>query len=69
MERKRHLDSGKCEGVPPDPSVVAKKIVKNDNDVYVYKECNTEIRHRNNVSRQKFQIKLQSPIITLHHTT
>ena len=51
MERKRHLDSGKCEGVPPDPSVVAKKIVKNDNDVYVCKECNTEIRHRNNVSR------------------
>ena len=51
MERKRHLDSEKCEVVPPDPSVVAKKIVKNDNDVYVCKECNTEIRHRNNVSR------------------
>ena len=28
MERKRHLDSGKCEGVPPDLSFVAKKIVK-----------------------------------------
>ena len=51
MERKRHLGSGKCEGVPPDPSVAAKKIVKNDNDVYVFKECNTEVRHRNNVSR------------------
>ena len=50
-------------------SVFAKKIVKNDNDVYVCKECNTEIRHRNNVSRQKFQIKPQSPIITLHYTT
>ena len=50
-------------------SVFAKKIVKNDNDVYVCKECNTEIRHRNNVSRQKFQIKLRSPIITLHYTT
>ena len=37
--------------------------------MYVCKECNTEIRHRNNVSRQKFQIKLQSPIITLHYTT
>ena len=49
MERKRHLDSGKFEGVPSDPSVVAKKIVKND--VYVCKECNTEIRHQNNVSR------------------
>ena len=69
MERKRHLGSGKCEGVPPDPSVAAKKIVKNDNDVYVCKESNTETRHRNNVSRQKFQIKPQSPIITLHHTT
>ena len=45
MERKRHLDNGKCEGVPPDPSVVGKKIVKNDN-VYVCKKCNTEIRHR-----------------------
>ena len=51
MERKRHLDGGKCEVVPPDPSVAAKKIVKNDNDVYVCKECNTEIRRRNNVSR------------------
>ena len=54
MERKYHLDSGNCEGVPPGPSVAAKKIVKivkNDNDVYVCKECNTEIRHRNNVSR------------------
>ena len=51
MERKRHLESSKCEGVPPDPSLVAKKIVKNDNDVYVCKECNTEIRHRNNASR------------------
>ena len=51
MERKRHLNSGKCEGVPLDPSVVAKKIVKNDNDVYVCKACNTEIRNRNNVSR------------------
>ena len=50
MERKRHLDSEKCEAVPPDPSVVAKKIVKNDNDIYVCKECNTDIRHRN-VSR------------------
>ena len=50
MERKRHLDNGKCEGVPPDPSVVGKKIVKNDN-VYVCKKCNTEIRHRNNVRR------------------
>ena len=50
MERKCHLDSSKCEGVPPDPSVVAKKIVKHDNDMYVCKECNTEIRHRNNVS-------------------
>ena len=69
MQRKHHLDSGKCEGGPPDPSVFAKKIVKNENDVYVCKECNTEIRHRNNVSRQKFQIKLQSPIITLHYTT
>ena len=58
MERKRHLDKGKCE-----------KKEKNDNDVYVYKECNTEIRHRNNVSGQKFQIKPQSPIITLHYTT
>ena len=38
MERKHHLDSGKCEGVPPDLSVVAKKIVKNDNDMYVCKE-------------------------------
>ena len=59
MERKRHLDSEKCEGVPPDPSVVAKKIVKNDNDVYVYKECNTEIRHGNNVSRhlKVYQVK------------
>ena len=69
MERKHHVDSGKCERVPSDPSIVAKKIVKYDNDVYVCKECNTEIRHRNNVSRQKFQIKLQSPIITLHYTT
>ena len=51
MERKHHVDSGKCEGVPSNPSVVAKKIVKYDNDVYVCKECNTEIRHRNNVSR------------------
>ena len=50
MERKYHLDSGNCEGVPPGPSVAAKKIVKNDNDVYVCKICNTEIRHRNNVS-------------------
>ena len=48
MERKRHLDSGKCEGVPSDPSVVAKKIVENDNDVYI---CNTEIRNKNNVSK------------------
>ena len=51
MNRKRQLDSGRCEGVPLEPSVVAKKIVKNDNGVYVCKECNTEIRHRNNVSR------------------
>ena len=51
MERNCHLDSWKCEGVLPDPSVIAKKIVKNDNDVYVCKEGNTEIRHRNNVSR------------------
>ena len=59
MERKHHLDSGKCETVPPDPSVVTKKIVKNDNDVYVCKECNTEIRHRNNVSRhlKVFKVK------------
>ena len=34
--------------------------------MYVCKECNTEIRHRN--SRQKFQIKPQSPI-TSHYTT
>ena len=46
-----------------------KKKKKNDNDVYVYKECHTEIRHRNNVSGQKFQMKPQSPIITLHYTT
>ena len=51
MRRKRYLDSGKCQGVPPDPSVAAKKLVQNNNDVYVWKECNTEIRHRNNVSR------------------
>ena len=58
MERKRLLDSGKCEGVPPDPSVAAKKIVKNDNDVYVFKKCNTEIRHRILVDILKF-VKLK----------
>ena len=58
MERKRHLDSGKCEGVPPDPSVATKKIVKNDNDVYVFKKCNTEIRHRILVDILKF-VKLK----------
>ena len=35
MERTCHLDSGKCEGVPLDPSVVAKKVVKNDNDMRI----------------------------------
>ena len=35
MGRTCHLDSGKYEGVPPDPSVVAKKVVKNDNDMCI----------------------------------
>ena len=51
MERTRHLDCEKCEGVPPDPSVVAEKKVKNDNDMCICKKCNTEVTHINNISR------------------
>ena len=47
MERTCHLDGGKCEGVLPDPSVVAKKIIKIDNDTCICKEV-TQI---NKVSR------------------
>ena len=47
MERTCHLDCGKCEGVLPDPSVVAKKIIKIDNDTCICKEV-TQI---NKVSR------------------
>ena len=60
MERKRHLDSRKCEGVPSDPSVVAKKIVENDNDVYICKECNTETRNKSNVSKYLKVCKVNS---------
>ena len=47
MERTCHLDSGKCEGILPDPSVVAKKIVKIDNDMCICKD----VTHINKVSR------------------
>ena len=51
-EKKRHLESGKCAGVPQEKSHLSQKIVKRD-DIYLCLECNTEIKHRNNINRHK----------------
>ena len=52
MEKKRHLESKKCQGLPPETSSSLKSIVKRDNG-YLCLLCNTEIKHSNNISRHK----------------
>ena len=50
VEKKHHLDSKKCQGLPPETSNSSKSIVKRDNG-YLCLLCNAEIKHSNNISR------------------
>ena len=52
MEKKRHLESNKCQGKPPEPSILSKSIVKKDNG-WLCLLCNTAIKHSNNIKRHQ----------------
>ena len=64
MEKKHHLESKKCQGLPPETSNSSKSIVKRDNG-YLCLLCNAEIKHSNNISRHKKLCKKgQKPLFT-----
>ena len=49
MEKKHHLESKNCQGLPPETS---NSIVKRDNG-YLCLLCNAVIKHSNNINRHK----------------
>ena len=64
MEKTCHLESKRCQGLPPETSYSSKSIVKRDNG-YVCLLCNAEIKHSNNISRHKKLCKKgQKPLLT-----
>ena len=64
MEKKRHLESKKCQGLPLETSNSSKSIVKRENG-YLCLLCNDEIKHSNNISRHKTLCKKgQKPLFT-----
>ena len=60
MEKKCHLESGECAGVPPDPENSSKIIVKKDGGAFVCLECNAEFKYRENIKRHQKLCKNQN---------
>ena len=64
MEKKCHLESKKCQGLPPDTSNSSISIVKRNNG-YLCLLCSAEIKHSSNIRRHKKLCKKgQKPLFT-----
>ena len=56
MERKRHVDNGKCKGTPPQKTKdygLMQNVSILENGAYLCGICKTEIKFKNNIYRHK----------------